>query len=85
LGQTSSEHLSYVGAAPSAEPLRYRAPRITDVPTKFETMVLEQGHGPGPFGAKGVGEAGNLTTPAAIANAIADAVGARVDRSADRP
>jgi CO/xanthine dehydrogenase Mo-binding subunit len=56
----------------------YRVPRITDVPTKFETLVFEQGHGPGPFAAKGVGEAGNLTTPAAIANAIADAVGARV-------
>jgi len=41
-------------------------------------LVLEQELGPGPFGAKGVGEAGNLTTPAAIANAIADATGARV-------
>jgi CO/xanthine dehydrogenase Mo-binding subunit len=78
LGQASFEHFSYVGTIPNAEPLRYRVPRITDVPTKFETLVFEQGHGPGPFAAKGVGEAGNLTTPAAIANAIADAVGARV-------
>jgi CO/xanthine dehydrogenase Mo-binding subunit len=70
------EHLAYAGdASLNAEPLRYRVPRITDVPSRFEALVLEQG---GPFGAKGVGEAGNLTTPASIANAIADAVGARV-------
>lgn len=79
LGQAMFEQLSYAGSAsPNAEPLRYRAPRMSDVPAQFETLVFEQGHGPGPFGAKGVGEAGNLTTPAAIANAIADAVGARV-------
>jgi CO/xanthine dehydrogenase Mo-binding subunit len=79
LGQAMFEQLSYSGQTwPNAEPLRYRAPRIADVPKQFEALVLEQEHGPGPFGAKGVGEAGNLTTPAAIANAIADATGARV-------
>jgi CO/xanthine dehydrogenase Mo-binding subunit len=79
LGQAMFEQLSYSGQTwPNAEPLRYRAPRIADVPKQFETLVLEQELGPGPFGAKGVGEAGNLTTPAAIANAIADATGARV-------
>jgi len=31
----------------------------------------------GPFGAKGVGEAGLIPVPAAVANAVADAVGAR--------
>jgi CO/xanthine dehydrogenase Mo-binding subunit len=73
------EQLAYQGEMPlNAEPLRYRVPRIADVPESFDALVLEQGHGPGPFGAKGVGEAGNLTIPAAIANAIADAVGARV-------
>jgi CO/xanthine dehydrogenase Mo-binding subunit len=51
---------------------------MQDLPARFETIVLEHGLGPGPFGAKGVGEAGNLTIPAAIANAVADAVGARV-------
>ena len=79
LGQAVFEHLAYQGEAPfNAEPLRYRVPRIADVPTSFAAIVLEQGHGPGPYGAKGVGETGNLTIPAAIANAIADAVGARV-------
>ena len=79
LGQAMFENLAYVGEAPlNAEPLKYRVPRLSDVPERFDALVLEQGMGPGPFGAKGVGEAGNLTTPAAIANAIADAVGARV-------
>jgi CO/xanthine dehydrogenase Mo-binding subunit len=79
LGQALFEQLAYQGEMPlNAEPLRYRVPRIADVPESFDALVLEQGHGPGPFGAKGVGEAGNLTIPAAIANAIADAVGARV-------
>jgi CO/xanthine dehydrogenase Mo-binding subunit len=79
LGQALFESLDYSGDLPAnAEPLRYRVPRLRDLPARFETIVLEQGLGPGPFGAKGVGEAGNLTIPAAIANAVADAVGARV-------
>jgi CO/xanthine dehydrogenase Mo-binding subunit len=79
LGQALFESLDYAGEQPAnAEPLRYRVPRLRDLPPHFGTIVLEHGLGPGPFGAKGVGEAGNLTTAAAIANAVADAVGARV-------
>jgi CO/xanthine dehydrogenase Mo-binding subunit len=78
-GQAMFEHLSYGSEMPhNAEPLKYRVPRLSDVPAQFDAIVFEQGHGPGPYGAKGVGEAGNLAIPAAIANAIADAVGARV-------
>jgi len=40
-------------------------------------FVVEHG-GPGPFGAKGLGESGMLGVAAAIANAIEDAVGVRV-------
>jgi CO/xanthine dehydrogenase Mo-binding subunit len=32
----------------------------------------------GPFGAKGVSEAGIVPVPAAVANAVADAIGARI-------
>ncbi len=79
LGQALFEQLAYDGDMPlNAQPLKYRVPRLSDVPLRFETLVLEQGHGPGPFGAKGVGESGNMCIPAAIANAIADATGARV-------
>ncbi|MDF2114297.1 xanthine dehydrogenase family protein molybdopterin-binding subunit [Roseiarcaceae bacterium H3SJ34-1] len=79
LGQALFEDISYRNGQPlTATPLTYRMPRLADIPADFETIILEQGRGPGPFGAKGVGESGNLTIPAAIANAIADAVGARV-------
>ena len=79
LGQAMFEHLGYADNAPlNADPLHYRVPRIADVPANFDALVLEHGRGPGPYGSKGIGEAGNLTIPAAVANAIADASGARV-------
>jgi CO/xanthine dehydrogenase Mo-binding subunit len=79
LGQAMFEHLAYGDGAPrNADPLRYRVPRIADIPANFDALVLEHGRGPGPYGAKGIGEAGNLTIPAAVANAIADAIGTRV-------
>ena len=59
-------------------PLTYRVLAATDVPAGFEMIPQEQGYGPGPFGAKGAGEGSLLVVAAAIANAIDDAVGARV-------
>jgi 2-furoyl-CoA dehydrogenase large subunit len=52
------------------------------VPTACETPdpVIAHIQSPSPFtplGAKGIGEGGNMSTPAAIANAVADALGAR--------
>ncbi|HLQ04485.1 MAG TPA: molybdopterin cofactor-binding domain-containing protein, partial [Verrucomicrobiae bacterium] len=55
----------------------YKIPTIADVP-KLRLTLLTGTHGPGPFGAKSVGELANPAVPAAVANAIADAVGARV-------
>lgn len=59
----------------------YRAPRATDLPGEFRSILQEQGHGPGPFGAKGMGEGTMVPIAAAIANAIDDAVAARVMRT----
>ena len=56
----------------------YRVPRASDVPAEFVSITQQQGHGPGPFGAKGLGEGAMLPVASAIANAIADATGARV-------
>lgn len=56
----------------------YRVPRASDVPAEFVSITQEQGHGPGPFGAKGLGEGAMLPVASAIANAIADATGVRV-------
>jgi CO/xanthine dehydrogenase Mo-binding subunit len=78
IGQALTEDATCLGTdQPALTPWRYRVPLAGDIP-RIETLVLEQGHGPGPFGSKGVGEAGNLPVPAAIANAIADACGARI-------
>lgn len=56
----------------------YRVPRASDVPAEFVSVTQEQGHGPGPFGSKGLGEGAMLPVASAIANAIADATGVRV-------
>jgi CO/xanthine dehydrogenase Mo-binding subunit len=55
----------------------YAMPHIQDVP-HIETIMLEIPSPTGPFGAKGVGEPPVVPVGAAIANAIRDAVGARV-------
>jgi CO/xanthine dehydrogenase Mo-binding subunit len=58
--------------------LAYRVPLAEDLPPEFIAITQEQGHGPGPFGAKGLGEGGMLPIASAIANAVEDAVGVRI-------
>lgn len=80
LGQSLFEELRYDGTEPAnATPLAYRVPLSSDVPRHYESFVVEHG-GPGPFGAKGIGESGMRGIAAAIANAIDDAVEARLTR-----
>ncbi len=55
----------------------YKLPSIADVPP-LRTVLLEPEHAGGPFGAKMAGELSNTGIGPAIANAIADAVGARI-------
>jgi len=56
----------------------YRVPMFTDLPKEFETILIENQNGPGPFGAKGMGEGGLLPVAAAIANALCRATGVRL-------
>jgi len=35
----------------------YKVPTFEDVPEEFESILIEDGNGPGPYGAKGLGEA----------------------------
>jgi CO/xanthine dehydrogenase Mo-binding subunit len=53
--------------------LDYRVPTFEDMPGKMTSIVVENGDGPGPFGAKGCGEGALAAVPAAIVNALADA------------
>ncbi len=55
----------------------YKIPNILDVPP-IECRFVEKPDPAGPYGAKGVGEAVLVPTAPAIANAVYDAVGARV-------
>src|SRR5262245_28319866 len=57
----------------------YLIPSAADLPD-IEALVLESGEGLGPFGARGIGEPPIAPPAAAIANAIADATGARITR-----
>ena len=53
--------------------LGYRIPAFRDIPATMKCSIVENGDGPGPFGAKGCGEGALAAVPAAIVNALADA------------
>ena len=55
----------------------YRIPTVLDMPP-LRRVLIEDGTGPGPFGARPVAEFALAPTTAAIANAIYDAVGVRL-------
>jgi CO/xanthine dehydrogenase Mo-binding subunit len=55
----------------------YKIPNIVDIP-KLKTVLVKGKNGPGPYEAKGIGEHANVSPPAAIANAVHDAVGVRL-------
>jgi len=53
----------------------YKMPTVSDVPP-LTTTNIPVGAGPGPFNAKGIGELPLIPVAGAIANAVADAIGA---------
>jgi CO/xanthine dehydrogenase Mo-binding subunit len=55
----------------------YKLPNIRDLPD-LETVLVPTAGGLGPYEAKAIGELANNATPGAVANAVADAVGARL-------
>ncbi|TGE38055.1 nicotinate dehydrogenase medium molybdopterin subunit [Desulfosporosinus fructosivorans] len=55
----------------------YLIPTAMDVP-EIHTIIIEDCETNGPYGAKGVGEPALVPTAAAIANAVADALGVRI-------
>jgi CO/xanthine dehydrogenase Mo-binding subunit len=79
LGQALFEEMRYDrGVLLNGEALDYRVPMADDLPERFVSVTQEQGHGPGPFGAKGAGEGAMVPMAAAIANAVHDATGVRI-------
>ena len=57
--------------------LDYRLPTAIDVPC-IESLIVEVASGDGPYGSKVVGETPMVSPVAAIANAVADAIGVRM-------
>lgn len=79
IGHTLFEELEWEeGQLVNDSLLSYRVPRTTDVPRTLAEAFVENGDGPGPYGAKGAGEGGILPVGAAIANAVYAATGARL-------
>ena len=61
----------------NANPGDYKLPTASDIP-ELKTVLVESGGGLAPYEAKAIGEFANNSGPAAIANAVADAVSARL-------
>ena len=79
LGQALFEDLVYQdGQLVNGSLVDYRLPTFNDVPATFKTVIMEGGGGPGPYGAKGMGEGGILPVAPAVGNAVFAAVGKRL-------
>ncbi len=79
IGHTLFEEMVYEdGQLLNPNLIDYRVPTFEDLPDVFETVLVENGDGPGPYGAKGIGEAGVVAVAPAVANAIFNATGVRI-------
>ena len=80
IGWALNEEYAYDehGVMRNASFLDYRMPTCLDVPM-IETIIVEVPNPGHPFGVRGVGEVPIVPPPAAVANAIYDAVGIRMN------
>jgi CO/xanthine dehydrogenase Mo-binding subunit len=79
LGHTLFESLQYQDGQPlNANLVDYRVPRFTDLPEHFNSALIENQDGPGPYGAKGMGESGIVSVAPAVGNALFRAIGVRI-------
>ncbi len=77
LGQAFMEELVMErGQVMNGNPGDYKLPTVADIP-KLKTVLVRSGGGLAPYEAKAIGELSNNSPPAAIANAVANAVGVR--------
>jgi CO/xanthine dehydrogenase Mo-binding subunit len=80
IGHTLMEHLilDERGRILNLGALDYRIPTTQDAPLEIKSILIENGDGPGPYGAKGAGEGGILAIAAAIGSAINQAAGVKM-------
>jgi CO/xanthine dehydrogenase Mo-binding subunit len=79
IGHTLMEEMVYENGQPvNPNLVDYKVPTFEDLPNNLHTILIENGNGPGPFGAKGLGEGGLLPVASAVAGAVSRAVGVRI-------
>ncbi len=87
VGESLTEEIIYdekTGIPLNFNWIDYKIPTIVDMPD-VEPVLLEVWRGAGEYGACGIGEAVVSCTPRAIANAIYNAIGVRIDEIPIKP
>lgn len=77
IGATLHEELIYDEHGHQSNPqfIKYRLPKMKDIPQKSTVVFIENPGAVGPFGARGIGEHPCVGVAPAILNAIHDATG----------
>jgi len=79
LGHTLFEEMIYEdGQLLNPNMVDYKVPTFADLPGDLDSMMIENHDGPGPFGAKGLGEGGIVSAAPSVANALFQATGVRI-------
>jgi len=79
LGHSLYEEYVYEDGQPiNASLIDYHVPTLDEAPAQMVTLLIESGDGPGPGGARGMGEGGILPVAPGIANALARGHGLRL-------
>ncbi len=79
IGQALTEDLGILDGRVTATHLgEYKLPTMPDMPP-LKVVLLPGGIGVGARNVKSIGEMGNVPAPAAVANAVSDAIGASID------
>jgi CO/xanthine dehydrogenase Mo-binding subunit len=80
LGHTLMEHYIFDegGRIRNLGAIDYRIPTSMDLPASIESDIIENGDGPGPYGAKGMSEGALLPVAPAVAAAVRDATGVSI-------
>jgi CO/xanthine dehydrogenase Mo-binding subunit len=80
LGHTLMEHYIYdeAGRVRNLGAIDYRIPTSKDLPLEMLSDIVENGDGPGPYGAKGMSEGALLCVAPAVAAAVQQATGATI-------
>jgi CO/xanthine dehydrogenase Mo-binding subunit len=87
VGESLTEEIIYdeaTGVPLNFNWIDYQLPTMLDFP-EVEPVLLEVWRGAGEYGACGMGEGASTSTPRAIANALYNAIGVRVDEIPMKP